>query len=435
MMLRKIRIGDVIIGLALLICASTNSFWGYRFFHDSKLSAGIACLIPLVLLLFALLKEQDRINALQFATAVSVYAVILASSRCNPKQVLFYGFCVALLLYPSAYDHRHMLKWFLILGVLFSLGSVIYLCFPGFYRSAILPAFTGSSQYGRLVRWTRRTSYLIVPGFTNQTSFTACFFIYGIGYILCRYSRGRRFTAWEYGLLFLFTVCLVLTNKRAHFLFTMLALMSVFYLSASKEQRGYRLIRMAALLIAAAVVLYILVSTVDIGVFKKIRTMFVHLSNDEDIASGRGELGVLAIKYFLKKPLFGIGWDGFMTIPELEVPIQVHNIYLELLCETGIIGFSVMVFFFFWSFRAAVRSCRYYANGPEAAAARFCLFIQTFFLLYGLTGNPLYDPPYFIPYFLVCAFSFAFSRKIYDAPRILFRPKLTGEAPRVGSMI
>ena len=138
MRLKRIRTGEMIICLVLFICSSTNSFWGYRLFHNSNLFAGVACLIPFGLLFISLLQRSERINAMQFLVAVMVYAVIILSSRFNPKQVLFYGVCIGLLLYTPIRKHSYMLKAFLFLGLLFALGSVIYLCFPGFYKEFIL---------------------------------------------------------------------------------------------------------------------------------------------------------------------------------------------------------------------------------------------------------------------------------------------------------
>lgn len=424
MRLKRIRAGEVIICLVLFICSSTNSFWGYRLFHDSNLFAGMACLIPLGMLMISLLRHSERINAQQFLVAAAVYGVILISSRLNPKQVLYYGVCIGLLLYTPVRKYPYMLKAFLFLGLFFAVGSIIYLAFPAFYKQFILPAFSGSSQYDRLTRWANRTSNFIVPGFTNQTPFNACFFAYGIGFLFCWYSGKNKYRVLRLICLALFIICLVLTNKRAHFLFLVIALLGTFLFSATKTQRGRRILMIAAIGTATAVLLLILINYVDIGVFKKLKKMIVSFLNDEDAASGRGDLNALAIRYFLKNPLNGIGWEQFRFIPELDSPLQTHNIYLELLCETGIFGFGVMLFFFVWTLATAIRNCRQYQHGQEASVVRFCLFLQIFFLLYGLTGNPLYDAPYYIPYFLACSYTFSFRRAAYTVPALLARDDL-----------
>ena len=40
----------------------------------------------------------------------------------------------------------------------------------------------------------------------------------------------------------------------------------------------------------------------------------------------------------------------------------------------------------------------------------FC--IQVFFLLYGITGNPIYDKEMFIPYFVACAATLTVKQKL-----------------------
>lgn len=37
----------------------------------------------------------------------------------------------------------------------------------------------------------------------------------------------------------------------------------------------------------------------------------------------------------------------------------------------------------------------------------FSLFLQLFFLIYGITGNPLYDFIYYMPYLFACAYTFS----------------------------
>ena len=160
-----------------------------------------------------------------------------------------------------------------------------------------------------------------------------------------------------------------------------------------------------------------LLPRLDIGVFKKLNTTVEALEsdNDEDVMSGRGELYLLALKYFSRYPIFGIGWETFRFLPDVPGGVETHNIYLQLLCETGIIGFGIFLSFFAYALVTTMKNCRLARTEEERLAASFCLFMQLFFLMYGLTGNPLYDPPYYVPYFIVCAFSFSQRRYLLGA--------------------
>ena len=390
--------------LVFLFYASTNSFWGYRLFHNSDIFAGAACLLPIFLYFIYYCAAGLHTRSTAACLIFAMYAVIVIWSSFNPKFILFYGMCVTLLLDSSISDTTDLLKRFYLFSLLFAVGSFINLFLPGLYRTVILPFFSGSSQYARLIRWTGRISYFIIPGFANQTSFNACHFVYGIGSLLCfRIGGGKNgFKKWVIlGLLF---ICLVLTNKRAHLLFLILSLAITYYATGDSKQKGKRILILTLIGIVLLIVLNYLITRVNIGVFIKLRTMFTKIADDEDVTSGRSGLYAVAWKCFVQNPLFGIGWEKYPIMPDSNGS-HTHNIYLELLCETGIVGFTVFAAFFGYALYTAVRNAKKAKSQEEKTSASFCLFMQLFFLLYGITGNPLYDPPYYIPYFIICAFS------------------------------
>lgn len=66
-------------------------------------------------------------------------------------------------------------------------------------------------------------------------------------------------------------------------------------------------------------------------------------------------------------------------------------------------------------------------NGKKNATGKYIIFvdsddtlqwiitsfcIQAFFLLYGITGNPIYDKEMFIPYFVACAATLTVKQKL-----------------------
>ena len=89
--------------------------------------------------------------------------------------------------------------------------------------------------------------------------------------------------------------------------------------------------------------------------------------------------------------------------------IGTFNENLQLLCETGLIGFGVFMMFFatrlFKTFFSVMKS-RFLDNPLESGWIKFSLFIQLYFLLYGITGNPLYDIEETIIYFFAIGISY-----------------------------
>ena len=67
----------------------------------------------------------------------------------------------------------------------------------------------------------------------------------------------------------------------------------------------------------------------------------------DKISAGRWTTYKQSFELFLKHPIKGIGWGNFTFMnynPYLgEAVLNVHNIYLKLLCETGVIGFFSFV--------------------------------------------------------------------------------------------
>ena len=406
----RIYLNNIIVFCFFVFYCSTNSFWAYRLFHENDLFAAAASLIPICLILLALMFKKVRIETGLFYLILTVYIVILASSKLRPKAILFYGMCFMIFLLDDLYDSRDMLRLFYYAGILFATGSMINIFLPGVYSKYILSAFSGSGQYDRLQSWLRGTYFMVIPGFANQTSFNACHFIYGIGYLTSKYFAGKRLKITEWGVLALFVICLLLTNKRGHFVFGIVTLVLCYYATASNREKGKRALIIVFAGLAALLVLYYASSYLDFGVFKKLQVTLNALENEEDITSGRTDLYAIALEYFWQKPFFGIGWDRYRFLPEFESAISTHNIYLQLLCETGIVGITVFLAFFLKSLHRAIVNCKHAPGEKVDMVSCLCLYMQLFFLLYGLTGNPLYDPPYYVPYFMMCAFTFSQSR-------------------------
>ena len=118
-----------------------------------------------------------------------------------------------------------------------------------------------------------------------------------------------------------------------------------------------------------------------------------------DILNGRSELYKQAIGFFMDHPLIGIGAKNFYKHNALG--LDVHNVYLQLLAENGVIGFCLMIFAFAYRLRIAY----YCSKANFDADLVLCLGVQIFFLLYSLTGNALYDVNFFYVYLIFSSYT------------------------------
>lgn len=139
----------------------------------------------------------------------------------------------------------------------------------------------------------------------------------------------------------------------------------------------------------------------------------------DKLGNGRIALWKLAIKGFLDEPILGNGWRSFKDIaPESgnTHATNAHNVYLQLLCETGVVGFCIAGTVFVWilvlvlkktSKTTDQKNCKYYLLG---------IYITLAMLGQGLIDNSLYYV-YWIQAFQLMLF-FVFSRKETQQPQI-----------------
>ena len=200
---------------------------------------------------------------------------------------------------------------------------------------------------------------------------------------------------------------LLLTGKRAPVFFLLVCIMFLYFFESRERERFTRVLQILLITVAAFAALFLLARftnnpAID-RIFESAQNMI--LSRDVEDA-GRDQLWTQAMKYFHDNPWLGIGWTHFKTLFAFR-GTHVHNIYIQLLCETGIIGFSVFVFFFVWNIIATLKKIKDTEPGTcECSWLMLSLFMQIYFLLYGMTGNPLYDVEETILYFFGAGISY-----------------------------
>lgn len=188
---------------------------------------------------------------------------------------------------------------------------------------------------------------------------------------------------------------LFISGKRMFSLIAIFAFVLI-YLLSERENRKVRFWGALILLIIGATILY--------AAMPSARELFLRITelsgNETNMTSGRNVLWEKAIEIFNEHKLYGIGFGGFQTYYENHYNIPgiqaflTHNIYYGLLSETGIIGFgiymSLIVYMLYKSFRLRkkVRSINKY---NVTYIYTYSILMQLWFILYGFTGNGIYD--------------------------------------------
>lgn len=187
-------------------------------------------------------------------------------------------------------------------------------------------------------------------------------------------------------------------------------------MSQSGLKRVVRITGSALFAIAFLSVLYYL-STIysELKIFEKLAYTFSFLSegNTSSLLEESGRL----ILYDYAKELFsnnfwtGIGWAQFSGKISDVLPsgtsISVHNVYLQLLCETGVVGFTSFMFGVMSSIFALAKTKRllnYYIGSDKQEYEKnysVSLTGQILFLMFCFVENPIYNENNLIFYFLM----------------------------------
>ena len=296
----------------------------------------------------------------------------------------------------------------------YAICTIIFYFMPSFYLGTVVNLFPGTRD--RLIRMYNSGC---MAGLTYHYSMNAMFISVGLVLKVSKLFGQVKKSKKDIIILVLMIIALLLTGKRGHIIFVAMSIFITFYfyLSNNKKSRLFKFI--------GIVILTLFVGSIAISVvpaFGTFVTRFKETMDAGDITLNRTLFWELALKLFRQNPILGIGWSRFQIISAdtFNYLAHTHNIYIQLLCETGIVG---IIIYGYWMISMLIKTINLYKksrksknniNGKVLFHLTFSLCFQFFFLLYGITGNPLYDKEMYIPYFIACAISIYYRKKLKD---------------------
>jgi O-antigen ligase len=292
-----------------------------------------------------------------------------------------------------------------------AIATILFFISPGLYNA-----------YEPLILKTTKGFYTAgyTAGITRHYSLNGV--ILSLGSILCfteLLSRKRK--KFETIILFLVEfLALILTTKRAHFLFTGVAMCVIYFLLNRKFTTVLKII--LGTFAAGGLLLFLSNFIPELGFV--INRFF----GQSDISNGRFYVYAMGFKMFRKSPIFGHGWNQFIYTDasrylalllsgESYAYIQMHNVYLQLLYEVGIVGFILVISLLAGTLIRSIRFQKSFYIDAKKISERenkylvFSIAYQIFFLCYCITGNPLYDAMAYIPYFFSCGIYFTIFKR------------------------
>lgn len=238
----------------------------------------------------------------------------------------------------------------------------------------------------------------LYAGITNQIGTNAIFITFGLSVIfsLLLISSTKQQYIIRITVLSLGFLALLLTGKRAPLLFNIVSILIVIFSHSYLKNKSFIRNGFFYFVIFLALVLCFAF------IFPETNATFnrtLQGLEGGDVLSGRIPLYQKALVLFLEKPYWGWGWGFFATIYE----IGTHSIYMQLLCEGGTFGFLAFFIFVLFNGLYTIRLISFMKNVNSNIISYyiyFSVYNQVFFLLYGLSGNPLGEASFFSMYMI-----------------------------------
>lgn len=281
-----------------------------------------------------------------------------------------------------------------IFGFLHVAATLVFFVFRGSYSIMV-------NLWGRYPTGTNQGATGYRAGITthysqNATYIAILFIVLGCSYII-KQKRMRK--KGELVALILTLFALMLTAKRAHLCFGLAAVIFVYYL-VNSEKRGNKVFKLTVAVLGITMIVA-MVYEVAPGLFETFLGRFAG-GGYGDITSGRIPMWLLAIELFKSSPILGIGWSGYRYAYAVNLYsgyegraefVNTHNVYLQLLCEVGIIGFLMFIFVLYTFVHNGLALNKYYTHDDTEKKINIgiSLGMGIFFILYSFTGCCLYD--------------------------------------------
>ncbi len=396
----KIQINRVMSLLILLITISyTGIFAGYH---------GCMALIGSVIILFAagLSDKFFHVN-LKYCSPLwlVLFLYLCLNSLLNMPKSLFYivlfsGGLLVMLRVMNAKEIICIISLFKAAAVILAVSVLMQAYVPAVFYFLADKWFFYSNQYEVLLHLGIECHQY--SGLFYEVSFSAL--ILSLGCIICFVEMIYRKFGRIQNLMFIMAMyyAVILTGKRS-FMLIVPVLLAAFWLFS-----GYRHISLLRVTAVFGFVFILIWQSANI--FGIIENVLTKGQGNTIQLSSREQYWKLALDMFQQKRLLGNGLNSFdiafnlTGIKEAVLDFAgAHNSYLQLLAETGIIGTVLYMSGIFVTIKTGVNemfSCYKHQNKNKMIYNSIAVLALLLIMIYGITGNVLYQPQQVIMMFL-----------------------------------
>ena len=408
-----------------ILCLFTVTFFVYRDLGLRMIGSYLVLFLVFSAHLLARLRNNEplRSTPITLASAVLVLMFVLQFLRPDARRdesTLSYFIsiviCISYILLDPARDRDMRLSEKILYGAAIAMAAyvLIFTSLPELYLALIYPHLSKAAQIYHDAFFPQ--GYGICLGNYSYTDYVLFLGICMCSINLAVKPRSLRSIAANGLSLALLLPAMVILGRRGELLAMLIAIAALVLALCTRRRRRQLLIggTLLAALMLGLVVLF-LPQLKQIAILERYIVTIENLMSGQDISSGRLTLYQIASRAFLEKPLLGIGWDQFYSLVPKEyqsitsVPVEdVHCVYLQFLCETGIVGTVLLMTPICYLFLTTVRllnATKHMEDQTPLKYASFSFLLQFFLLFLGL-----YDPTFqksVFWYFYAAALMFA----------------------------
>lgn len=359
--------------------------------------------ILIVLLPLLSYSKKERFSFYRYAMPILImYLLIITWSTEIHKSFVYYLIMLeAVFFLKPTIDDLHIITDFIKITALINAFFVLFeRLVPGIMTTYANIVFSDDAARAYTIALQRG----YYSGLNNQVSFTAVYLSLGI--LVLTYDKNV-YKSKKIIQLILLWISLFATNKRSHLIYLLITMLIVYYASSVKSKKIGRAVKAIFIVLVMVGFLYLVANIFSsVPIFARLLSLFTIFGGTGDlnsVSSGRIAIYNQVIELFKLNPIWGIGWQNYSDYSRYTSITggvnQGHNVFLQLLCETGVIGFSffiiINVHYLVSNFKINASIIKLRSSGEKVSKIdlyRKCsIGFIIFYYLFWFSGNAIYD--------------------------------------------
>ncbi|MBE6837421.1 MAG: O-antigen ligase family protein [Ruminococcus sp.] len=300
-------------------------------------------------------------------------------------------------------------KFSIFVGLFYSFWTILTWLNSDVYFNFVLPIVDRMSVYSLANQYNQGYMAGLTSHYSTNGLYLSMGVCFTLGYYFFEDKKLNKVSLKGWVILLIQLFSIFLTGKRGPIIFIILAFF-VTYSICNSDAPITKYVKV--FLIAFAGVIAFIILSYFIPPLMNFIVRFEEQISNNDISSSRFDLWRDAWNGFVNKPLLGNGWYWYKYNNFKNSTIyHPHNVYIQWLCEVGIVGsialFTFNISMYIKAFKMLKMSTfgKIVTDNREKKLLAISVLYQTFFICMNFTGTAFCELQSICPYILCCAFT------------------------------